>query len=136
MSAVIPDSHLDLLNGALVVALATVNPDGQPQVTPVWCDYEDGYIRINTTRGRQKDRNMTERPRVTLLAIDPKNPYRYLEVRGEVVDSSEADAVAHMDKLTKVYLGREKYYSGPGAAREGKETRVVYRIKPLKVLAN
>lgn len=134
MSNLIPDSHKDLLLGAVVVSLATVNPDGQPQVTPVWVDYDGEHLLVNTARGRQKDRNMTERPLVTVLAIDPTNPYRWMEIRGKVVAQTEDGAVEFMDRMAKLYFGRDKYYAGPNAENAGKETRILYSIQPEKVV--
>jgi PPOX class probable F420-dependent enzyme len=135
MSSLIPDSHKDLLVGAVVVSLATINPDGGPQVTPVWVDYDGEHVLVNTARGRQKDHNMTERPLVTVLAVDPTNPYRWMEIRGKVVEQTEDGAVAFMDRMAKLYFGRDKYYAGPNAGNEGKETRVLYKIQPQKVIA-
>ncbi|MDZ4771278.1 MAG: PPOX class F420-dependent oxidoreductase [Chloroflexota bacterium] len=122
----IPESHLDLLTGAVTVALVTVMPDGDPQVTPVWCDYVDGYVRVNTARGRQKDENLSRDGRVAILAIDPTNAYRWLEVRGEVAESTEDGAEDHINSLSHLYMGKD-YNFVPG------ETRVMYRILPTKV---
>ena len=98
--------------------------DGSPQVTPVWCDFDGTHVRINSARGRVKDRNMRRDPRVTLAIQDPDNPYRYLEVRGRVVEITEAGADAHIDKLAKRFLGADKYpFRRPG------EKRVVVRTK-------
>lgn len=131
----IPDTHRDLLEQAVVVTLVTVMPDGQPQATPVWCDFEDGYVRINTARGRQKDKNMLSRPKVTILAVDPKNPYRWIEVRGLVIDMNDDQAVAvgHINKLSLLYRGYEDYYKNM-PERRGKEERVMFRIKPTRVV--
>ncbi|MBL8133853.1 MAG: PPOX class F420-dependent oxidoreductase [Anaerolineae bacterium] len=127
---VIPASHLDLLEGPVVVTLVTLMPDGQPQATPVWCDLAEGFIRVNTVRGRQKDRNLAERPKVTVLAIDPNDPYRWLEVRGEVVDSTEAGGAEHINALSHLYKGKDFRALEPG------EVRVIYRIRPTRVNAN
>src|SRR6476660_7977128 len=99
----IPASHRDLLERPILVSLATLLPDGQPQVTPVWCDFDGTYIRINTLAGTRKHRDMRERPRVTILAIDPTDPYRYLEVRWRVVAIENEGAEAHMDALADAY---------------------------------
>ena len=125
----IPDSYMDLFTGKKALAsLATVMPDGSPQVTPVWFDYLEGRIRVNTARGRVKDRNMTQNARVALAIIDPENPYRYVQVRGRVASISEEGADAHIDSLAKKYLGKDKYpYARPG------EVRVVYTIEPVTV---
>jgi PPOX class probable F420-dependent enzyme len=125
----IPDAYLDLFTGKKALAsLATVMPDGSPQVTPVWFDYVDGAVRVNTARGRVKDRNMSQNARVALAIIDPENPYRYVQVRGRVAKISEEGADAHIDSLAKKYLGKDKY---PFAANG--EVRVIYTIEPLSV---
>ncbi len=125
MAEVIPDKYLDLFEKKAFAHLATVMPDGQPQVTPVWCDYDGQHVIVNSARGRQKDRNMERDPRVSLEILDPDNPYRYLEIRGRVVEITEEGAAAHIDKMAKKYLGVDKYpYSRPG------EVRVIYKIEP------
>ncbi len=133
-AALIPESHKDLLEQAVTITLVTLMPDGQPQATPVWCDFEDGYVRVNTARGRQKDKNMLARPKVTVLAIDPTNPYRWIEVRGMVVDFNDDQeiAVGHINKLSGLYRGQPDYYAG--SDRLGKEQRVMIRIKPTRVI--
>ena len=127
----IPESHLDLFSGKKAFAsLATVMPDGSPQVTPVWFDYEGGKIRVNTARGRVKDRNMTQNARVALDVMDPENPYRHVQIRGRVASISEEGADAHIDSLAKKYLGQDKYpFRQPG------EVRVIYTIEPTTVSA-
>ncbi len=124
----IPEQYRDLLEEPVTASLATVLPNGQPQVTPVWCDLEDGLIRVNTAKGRQKHKDMVERPQVTLMAIDPQNPYRYLEVRGRVARIEEEGADAHIDLLAKQYMGVDRYpYHDPA------QTRVISYIEPIKV---
>lgn len=123
----IPAGFLDLLQEKKAFAhLATIMPDGSPQVTPVWFDYTNGNIRVNTAKGRVKARNMTEGSRVALSILDPDNAYRYIQIRGEVVRVSEAGGVEHIDSLAKKYIGQDKYpWSRPG------DVRVIYEIKPL-----
>jgi len=128
-----PDEKRDLLERPIVVTLVTVMPDGQPQATPVWFSWDDTHIWINTARGRQKDRNMLERPKVTVLSIDPENPYRYLEVRGIVEEVTEDDAVDHINFLSGRYTGDDDFY-GRNAAQKGNETRVIYKIRPVKFI--
>lgn len=125
MSA-IPPTYLDLLEQKKAFAhLATLMPDGSPQVTPVWFDYKDGLIRVNSARGRTKSRNMREGSRVALAIMDPDNPYRYIQVRGRVRRVTEEGASAHIDSLARKYLDQEKYpYAQPG------EIRVIFEIEP------
>jgi PPOX class probable F420-dependent enzyme len=131
--AAIPDNFLDLLKQKKSFAsLATVMPDGSPQVTPVWFDYQDdGTIRVNTAKGRVKARNMTEGAPVALAIMDPDNPYRHIQIRGRVRRATEQGADAHIDSLAKKYLGKDKYpFRAPG------EVRVLMKIAPDKVHTN
>jgi len=122
----IPAGFHDLLtNNKAFAHLATVMPDGSPQVTPVWFDYSDGKIRVNTAKGRTKARNMEMGSRVALAIMDPANAYRYLQVRGTVSRITEEGAVAHIDSLAKKYLGKDRY-----PWHSEKEVRVTYEITP------
>jgi PPOX class probable F420-dependent enzyme len=100
----IPDSHRDLLDGDACVALTTIMPDGQPQITPVWCNRDGAYVLINTMRGFRKEKNMRGNPKVALLAFDPKYPLRTIEIRGTVVEMTEEGALEHLDQLTQLYM--------------------------------
>jgi PPOX class probable F420-dependent enzyme len=123
----IPEEYLDLFSKRAFANLATLMPDGRPQVNPVWCDFDGTYVIVNSAKGRLKDRNMRRNPHVSLSIMDPDNPYRYVEVRGDVVEITEEGARAHIDKMAKKYLGKDKYpYAQPG------EVRVLYRIKPIR----
>ena len=133
MSVEIPENLQELLRRPIVVAFATVNPDGQPQVTPVWASMEGGEVWINSAVGRRKDKNVRANPKVTVLAVDPQNSFNWVEIRGEVVAFDESDAaLAHINKLSGIYAGNEDYYSFNPEGR-GKETRVIYKIKPTRV---
>ncbi len=122
---VIPETHLDLFKKKAFAHLATQMPDGQPQVTPVWVDYDGHRVVINTAEGRQKDKNLQRDGRVALSIIDPDNPYRYLEVRGRVAERTRDGADAHINAMAKKYLGKDEYpYRQPG------EVRVIYKIEP------
>jgi hypothetical protein len=127
--SLIPDNFLDLLQHKKAFAnLATVMPDGSPQVTPVWFDYAGGIVRVNTAKGRVKARNMKEGAAVALAILDPDNAYRYLQIRGRVRGVTEAGADAHIDQLAKKYLGKDKYpYAKPG------DVRLIYEIEPKSV---
>jgi len=127
MAGVIPEQYLDLLAKKAVANLATLMPDGSPQVTPVWVDFDGVHIRINSARGRLKDKNMRRNPLVALALSDPENPFRYLEVRGRVVEITEDGASEHIDALAKKYIDVDEY---PG--REPGEVRVMYKIEPLR----
>lgn len=122
----IPENYLDLFDKRSFAHLVTLMPDGSPQSTPVWCDWDGSHVLVNSARGRQKDKNIENDRRVALSILDPENPYRYLEVRGEVEEITEEGAARHIDKMAKKYLGRDKYpYAQPG------EVRVLYKIRPL-----
>jgi len=123
----IPDQYLDLLQQKKALAnLATVMPDGSPQVTPVWFDYAGGLVRVNSAKGRVKVRNMSEGARVALAIVDPENPYRYIQIRGRVARVTEQGASEHIDSLSKKYLGKDKYPFGqPG------DVRVTFEIEPM-----
>jgi PPOX class probable F420-dependent enzyme len=125
MSHAIPEKYADLFHKRAFASLSTIMPDGHPQVTPVWCDYDGQNVIFNSARGRQKDKNVRRDPHVAMAIIDPDNPYRYLEIRGTVVEITEEGADAHINKMAKKYMGVDKYpYSQPG------EVRVLYKIRP------
>jgi PPOX class probable F420-dependent enzyme len=123
------ENYLDLMQQKKAFAdLATVMPDGTPQVTPVWFDYADGKVRVNTAKGRVKARNLKPGAPVALSIVDPDNPYRYVQIRGRVANARETGADAHIDSLAKKYLGKDKYpFRRPG------EVRVMYEIEPVSV---
>ncbi len=122
----IPESHHDLLKDEkkAFLYLATLMPDGSPQVTPVWFNTDGEYILINTAKGRVKDLNMRTRPQVAVCIQDPSNPYRYLQIRGKVIEFTTNGADDHIDALTLKYRGMPKYPS-----RQPGEVRVMYKIQ-------
>lgn len=125
MAKNIPEKYTDLLTKPAFANLATVMPDGSPQVTPVWVDFDGSHILFNSALGRVKDKNIRRDPRVSVAIQDPANPYRYLEVRGRVVEITEEGADEHINKLSQKYLGKPVYpFRQPG------EVRVLYRIEP------
>src|SRR6202140_1691552 len=122
MPTAIPEKYRDLFQKKAFASLSTLMPDGKPQVTPVWVDFDGTHVLVNTAKGRVKDRNMRRDPRVSLALIDPDNPYRYLQLQGRVVQITEDGADAQIDRMAKKYLGKDKYpYAQPG------EVRVLYR---------
>ncbi len=129
--AAIPEKYMDLLTEKKALAnVATVLADGSPQVTPVWFDYADGKLRVNTAKGRVKARTMTEGAKVALAIVDPDNDYRYIQIRGVVSKVTEDGADAHIDALAKKYLGKDKY---PWASPD--QVRVIMEIEPQKTQA-
>jgi PPOX class probable F420-dependent enzyme len=127
----IPEKFMPVLTDKKAFAhLATLMPDGSPQVTPVWFFYRDGKFVVNTARGRVKDKNMSTNASVALSITDPDNPYAHIAVRGKIVKVTEEGADANIDALAKKYLGQDKYpFRSPG------EVRVIYEIEPLSVSA-
>ena len=122
---IFPEKFLDLLKDETkaYLFLATTMPDGSPQVTPIWFNTEGEYILINSNEGRVKDRNMKARPKVAMVIQDPSTPYRYLQIRGEVVEYIREGADEHINQLSL------KYDNEPWTYREGQK-RIIYKIKP------
>jgi PPOX class probable F420-dependent enzyme len=133
----IPASHRDLVECPTVAALTTVMADGHPQTSVVWCDFDGECLRVNTMRGFAKERNMRRNRRVTLLCFDPRQPLRYLEVRGTVVEMTQAGAAEHLDHLASSYAGRTVRYFGDAipARFAATEVPVLCRIRPSHVVA-
>ena len=108
--------------------LATLMPDGSPQVTPVWVDFDGRYILVNTAEGRQKPRNIRGDPRVAIDVIRQGSEYAHASVRGRVVEITSEGAEEHIDRLAKKYLGRDKY-----PFRQASERRIILKIAPEHV---
>ena len=125
MAEVILNKYRDLFDKRIFASLVTLMPDGSPQVTPVWIDFDGEHVLFNTAVGRQKDKNLQRDGRVALALVDPDNPYRYLEVRGHVAERTQDGADDHINKLAKKYLNKDVYpFRQPG------EQRVLYKVKP------
>jgi PPOX class probable F420-dependent enzyme len=124
----IPQSHEDLLRDEkkAFVVLSTLMSDSAPQATPVWFNIEDGFILINSAKGRIKDQNMRRCPQVALVILDPQNPYRYIQVCGRVIEIITQGAEAHIHQLSHKYTGHD-YPLNP------EEIRVKYKILPENV---
>ena len=133
--AVIPSAFLDLVDCPPAAALTTVMPDGSPQTSVVWCDFDGTLVRVNTMRGFRKEKNMRANPRVTLLCFDPAEPLRSLEVRGTVVEMTEDGAMEHLDGLSTRYVGAAPYFGRCIDAKfKETETPVLCRILPTRVV--
>jgi PPOX class probable F420-dependent enzyme len=128
MADVIPQQYLDLFDKKAFGHLATIMPDGSPQTTPVWVDFDGKHVRFNSALGRVKDKNVRRDARVAISIQDPEKPYRYLEVRGRVVEITQDGADEHVNKLSQKYAGKPVY-----AKRSPDEVRVLYKIEPHKV---
>jgi PPOX class probable F420-dependent enzyme len=131
MADVIPESYLDLLTTEkrAFADLAVVLKDGTPQVSPVWFDYVDGLFVINTARGRVKDKVLRQHPVVAMSIRDPDDPYRYLLIRGPVVDETEEGGADGIRDLNLKYHGNREYKILPGMVR------VIYKVRPERVFA-
>jgi PPOX class probable F420-dependent enzyme len=131
MATQVPEKYADLFKKKAFANLSTLMQDGSPQVTPVWVDYDGKHVRVNSALGRVKDKNIRRDPRVSLAIQDPENPYRYVEVRGKVVEITQNGADDHINSLSQKYLGKPVYpYRKPG------EVRVLYKIAPEKFSSN
>lgn len=127
---IIPQSHRSLLDDQVraFAFLATTMQDGSPQVTPVWFNTDGEHILINSKQGRVKDENLRQRPRVALAIPDPRDSYRYIQIRGRVIEITTEGAKEHIDRLAYKYHGDE-HYKG---LRPG-DVRVTYVIEPESV---
>jgi PPOX class probable F420-dependent enzyme len=136
MTVAIPASHLDLLLEPVNGVLTTIMPDGQPQLSIVWADYDGECVLVNTTLERQKGMNMRLSPKVNVLLIDPKNGVRFLEIRGEVAGYTQDGAIPHADKQAQAYSNNKalRFYGDIYPVKQqNEETRVIFRISPQKV---
>lgn len=135
MPATIPASYVDLLTGPVYAVFTTIASNGQPENTVVWCSWDGSYVLVNTAGGRRKHKNVLENPRVALTVIDPKDPYRWLDVRGTVEAIEEDTGYANINAHAKLYAGVDQYYGGVAPAeRKGKEERLILKIRPDRVL--
>jgi len=111
-----------------LVFIATINLDGSPQLTPVWGDYQDGYILLNTAEGRIKHRNVLHDSRVAVSIVSHDNPLDMITIRGNVMEIIPDYDYSHADKLAKKYMNLEKY-----PFKRINEKRIVFKIKPEHV---
>jgi PPOX class probable F420-dependent enzyme len=125
MTTTIPESHRDLLQ-AQVATLATIGGDGRPQLSAVWFLAEDDVIRFSLNTARHKVTNLRRNPACSTLILDPANPYRYLEVRGDAELSDDAD-YAFAAKVGAKYGSDLREMDAPG------QTRVVVSVRPSRV---
>lgn len=127
----IPEEYLSILQKRSFAHLATVGPDGTPHNTPMWVDHDGtDAVLLNTLRGRRKERDLRENPRVAVSVLDPDDPYAYLSVRGEV-ETTEEGATEHIDELARQYLDVDEY---PHHDEED-EPRVIVRVPAEHVIA-
>lgn len=121
--AEVPATHRDILTGKNFAHVATLMPDGTPQVTPVWVDFDGQHVLVNTAEGRQKTRNLDRNGHVAISVADQENPYKYVQIRGHVVERTHEGAEQHIDALAKRYMGVDIY-----PAHDPNAPRVLYKI--------
>lgn len=127
MAETIPQNALDLFQKPLLAHFVTLMPDGSPQVTPVWVDYDGTYVRINTARNRQKALNVQKKPQVALDIVDNQNPFHWVTIRGRIEEMTEEGANDHINSLSHKYTGADYRGFSPN------ETRVILKIVPERV---
>jgi PPOX class probable F420-dependent enzyme len=136
MSATIPESHVGLLEGPIYAILTTLSPSGKPENTVVWCDWDGTHVLVNTAAGRRKPNNVAKNPAVALTAIDTNEPFKWIDVRGTVVEVVDDPDYSHINSLSKLYTGHEEYYGGVTPIEmKGTEQRIIFKIRPDRVLA-
>jgi PPOX class probable F420-dependent enzyme len=108
-SQVIPDSHADLIESKALAHVATIGPDGEPQVNPVWFDWDGTHFYFSQTKTRQKVKNLDRDNRIAVSIVDPENPYRYLEIRGKLVRIDPDPDIVFISKMAKKYMGVDVY---------------------------
>jgi PPOX class probable F420-dependent enzyme len=126
--ASVPNEYKDLLTGVNFAHLAVLGPDGSPQVSPVWVDFDGTHVLINSAEGRAKVKHLDRDGRVALSVHDQQNPYRYIQVRGKVAERTNEGADEHIDALAKRYMGVDTY-----PLRAEGEVRVIFKIEPERV---
>lgn len=128
MSAKLTSKATRLIEGKNFAHLATVMPDGSPQVSPVWIDHVGDTVLVNTAEGRVKQRNVARDPRVAISIVDQSDPYDKVLIRGRAVAQTSQGADEHIDSLAKKYIGKDKYpWRAPG------EKRIIIRIEPGRI---
>lgn len=123
--SVIPPSHADLLEAVTVANVATIGSKGEPQVNPVWFEWDGDTVNFSQTTTRQKYKNVQRDPNVSISIVDPANPYRYLEIRGRVQVIEDDPDFAFIDRQAQRYMNVDTY---PGT-QPGDE-RVVVKVLP------
>jgi PPOX class probable F420-dependent enzyme len=118
----------ELIARPVLASLATLNPDGSPQITPLWIDRDGDYVVFNTARGRVKARNLEQDARVAVSVVDPDDPYNVVALRGTVIDITTDGADAHIDSLAQKYMGVDTY-----PMRQEGEVRIRVTVRPDRI---
>ena len=129
----VPASHRDLLLRPICGVLTTVLPDGQPQSSLMWVDFDGECAQVNTALERRKGRNVLANPRLSLLVVDPENTGRFIQIRGDAELITEG-ALEHLDQLTRKYTHHPCFYGHVyPAEQQARETRVICRIHARRI---
>jgi PPOX class probable F420-dependent enzyme len=129
----IPASHRDLLTRPICGVFTTMGPDGRPESSLVWVDFDGECARVNTTLERRKGRNLLANPKVSLLVVDPENTARFIQVRGDAELVTDG-AIEHLDALTRRYTRHPRYYGFVyPATQQARERRVISRIHARRI---
>ncbi len=125
----IPETHADLVawDTKSFAHLATLGPDGEPQSSPVWFEWDGTHIRFSLTTGRQKYRNLQRDKRIAMSILDPDNSYRYIEIRGELDEVEPDPNIDFISRMAKKYIDKDRY----PWHQEGDE-RVIMKVRPVK----
>jgi len=130
----IPENLVDLLTKPIVATLTTIAPDGIPENTAIWTDWDGEHVLVNTADGRRKPENIRNNPNVALFVLDPENPYRWIDVRGVVEEMVPDEDYTYINSVAKLYAGVDEYYGGVAPIEQkGKEDRLLIKIKPVRV---
>ena len=134
MSIVIPESHRDLMEEPIVVILATASADGKPHAVAVWRRWDGEHILITSDPNTRKGENIKANPNVSVVILDPKNPYRFLQVEGVVTETVSEGALEELNRHTQAYMGKPNYFGDVEPAEKLKEYRgIIFKIKPTRV---
>ncbi|GAA3141626.1 hypothetical protein GCM10010521_30280 [Streptomyces rameus] len=131
MSTALPDRVKSLLDDKVFIVVGTIQPDGSPQMSPVWVKRDGDDVLFSTTMGRRKEKNLRRDPRVTVVVMNPEQPYEYAEIRGTAELTTEGGAEL-IDELSRKYTGKDYADFNPASAQDAQ--RVVVRIRPQKVV--
>ena len=132
--SIIPDSHKDLLENPITATFTTVSPSNKPENTAVWFSWDGDYILVNSIEGRRKPDNIRKNPSVAVFVIDPTNNERWIDVRGVVEEIIPDEGDANIEAHSRRYTGKAFYGGYTMMARKGTETRIIFKIKPQRVV--
>jgi len=136
MTATIPDSYIDLIEGPVYNVLTTIAPNGAPENTVVWSSWDGSHVLVNTADDRRKFNNISANPQVALMAIDPQNPFRWIDIRGTVEEVVDDNDLLNINAHAKLYAGVDEYYGGVMPAEmKGTNNHAILKIRPQRVVA-